>query len=168
MTILNRFYVSGGRDVELLTLQIDIAGDATRAIEAQRYFFVKDFEDAEARLETGETVTFQAFAMDVAIPPRNLDGTQDLKFALCNIDGTASNALQHALVARLKTSVVLRTYLWPDMAAPSQRPFRFDVKSGQWTPTQVDVTAGHRNLLDTGWPRVLYTLEKFPGLRCIA
>lgn len=168
MTILNRFYVAGGREVELFNLQIDISGDVALGVEPQSYYFVQGFEDVEARLETGEIVTFQQFAMQVALPPRNTDGTQDLKFALCNISGVVSAALQRALSARLKMFVTMRTYLYPDLAAPSQRPFRFEVKNGQWTPTQVDITAGHRNLLDTGWPRKLYTLEQFPGLRYIA
>ncbi|WP_457978050.1 DUF1833 domain-containing protein [Ectopseudomonas composti] len=163
MTILNRFYVAGGREVELLTLQIDIEGAAPAT-----HYFVQGFEDVEARLETGEVVTFQQFAMQVALPPRNTDGTQDLKFALCNINGVVSAEIRKALSLRLKMYVTLRTYLYPDLAAPSQRPFRLEVKNGQWKPMQVDITAGHRNLLDTGWPRKLYTLEQFPGLRYIA
>lgn len=168
MTILNRFYVAGGDDVQLVTLQLDVAGDAAQGIEAKRWFFVEGYEDVEARLETGEVVLFQQFAMQVALPARNADGVQDMKFALCNVDGVVSTEIQLALASRLKMHATLRTFFASDMSAPSQRPFRFEVKNGQWSPVQVDITAGYRKIMDTGWPRMLYTLEKYPGLRYIA
>ncbi len=168
MTVLDRFYVSGGADVELLTLQLDVAGSVALGVEPQRHFFVQGFEDVSAALETGEVVTFGEFAMKVAIPARNADGSQDLKFALCNVDGEVSGALHAALEGRLKMHATLRTYLDSDLSAPSQRPFKFEIKSGQWSAMQVDVTAGYRNITDTGWPRLLYTLDKYPGLRYLS
>lgn len=168
MTVLNRFYVSGGKEVELLTLQLDVAGNVELGIDAQRHFFVQGYEDFTALLETGETVDFKQFAMQIAKPARNADGSQDLKFALCNIDGAVSAAIRDALASRLKMTATLRTYFDTDASAPSQRPFKFEIKSGQWTPIQVDVTAGYRNIMDTAWPRLLYTLDKFPGIRYIS
>ena len=38
MTILNRFYIAGGREVELFTLQIDISGEAALGIDPQSYY----------------------------------------------------------------------------------------------------------------------------------
>lgn len=167
MTILDRFYVSGGDDVRIITMQIEIAGDDTRGIDPVSHYLVHDFEPLEAMLETGETVTFQPFALAAALPPRNLDGTQDLNFSLSNISGLVSTEIQRALTNKLPMYATLRQYLESDLSAPAERPYRLEVKNGQWSAMQADLTAGYMNILDTGWPRWLYNLNQFPGLRYI-
>lgn len=168
MTILDRFYVSGGEEVRIITMQIEIAGDPTRGIDPVSHYLVHDWEPVDARLESGEVVSFSPFAMSVALPPRNLDGTQDLNFSLANIDGLVSTEIQRALANRLKMYATLRQYLSSDLSAPAEKPYRMEVKNGQWSPVQADITAGYMNILDTAWPRRLYTLVDFPGLRYIA
>ncbi len=157
---LDTFYVSGGTDLGLNTLEIS-DGVTT-------FYFVEAFEDVDAYLETGELVTFKACAMQVALPARNADGTQDLKFAICNIDGSVSTQVRASLAANRKASVTYREYLDSDRGAPARPPVTLEVKKGQWTAMQVDITAGYMNILDTAWPRELYTLNKFPGIRYIA
>lgn len=41
------------------------------------------------------------------------------------------------------------------------------IKGGQWTATEVQVTAGFMNILATAWPRDRFNLTKHPGLRYI-
>lgn len=167
-SILDRFYVSGGGDVRIVTMQIEIAGDAARGIEPAHHYLVHDYEPLEAVLETGILAVFNPFAMSVALPQRNLDGTQDLNFSLCNVDGLVSAEIQRALELRLKMHVTLRQYLESDLTVPADKPYRMEVKNGQWSPLQADITAGYMNILDTAWPRRLYNLIDFPGLRYIA
>ncbi|MFT0924583.1 DUF1833 family protein, partial [Klebsiella pneumoniae] len=99
---------------------------------------------------------------------RNADGTQDLKFALCNIDGVVSTAIRNALANRLPASLTYRSYISTDLAAPAAVPYTLKIKSGYWTATEVQITAGYMNILDTAWPRFRYTLPVFPGLRYIS
>lgn len=167
MTILDRFYVSGGDDVRIITMQIEIAGDEAQGIDPVSHYLVHDFEPLEARLENGDVKTFDPFAMAVALPPRNLDGTQDLNFSLSNISGLVSTEIQRALSNKLPMYATLRQYLESDLSAPAEKPYRFEVKNGQWSAMQADLTAGYINILDTGWPRWLYNLNQFPGLRYI-
>lgn len=82
MTILNRLYASSGSEVIIETLQINIG--------SQVYYLCKGYEDITAVTEDGNTVTFIASAIDIALPARNSDGTQDLQFAIGNIDGVVS------------------------------------------------------------------------------
>lgn len=167
MTILDRFYVSGGDDVRIITMQLEIAGSVPLGIAAASHYLVHDYEPLEARLETDELVTFSPFAMSVSIPPRNLDGTQDMNFSLANIDGLVSTEIQRALANGLKMHATLRQYLESDLSAPAERPYRMEIKNGQWGPVQSDITAGYMNILDTAWPRRLYNLIEFPCLRYI-
>lgn len=160
MTILNRLYASAGPEIIHETLQIT-DGTAT-------HYLTKGWDDITATLETAETVTFIACGMEIALPARNSDGTQDLKFALCNITGEISEYIRTVLKEGRECRLAYRSFVSTDLSAPAEPPHWFAVKSGQWTATQVDVTAGYFDLLSTAWPRRLYDLNHFPGLRYIA
>ncbi|HFP9267545.1 TPA: DUF1833 family protein [Klebsiella michiganensis] len=160
MTILSRLYASSGPEVIIETLQINI-GDAV-------HYLCKGYEDITVTTENGDTVTFIACAMDIALPARNADGTQDLKFALCNIDGVVSTAIRKAINDRNAASLTYRSFISTDLTAPAAVPYTLAIKSGYWTATEVQITAGYMNVLDTAWPRYRYTLPSFPGLRYIS
>ncbi|MBH1851943.1 DUF1833 family protein [Stenotrophomonas maltophilia] len=157
MSILERLYSSGGREVELETLAIQVG--------FQTFYLTKGWDDITATLETGETVTFTACGMDIAKPARNADGVQDLRFAISNISGVVSSQIRAALDAKVEMIATFRLYLSTDLLAPAQRPFSVVIKGGQWTATEVQITAGFMNVLDTAWPRDRYVLSKHPGLR---
>lgn len=160
MTVLNRLYASSGEEVIIETLQIDV-GDKT-------FWLTKGFDDITATLEDGSIVTFIACGIDLALPARNADGTQDLKFAISNITGVVSSAIRKALPVIESSQLTYRCFTSNDLGAPAERPFSLIIKSGYWTSTQVQITAGYMNVLDTAWPRYRYTLNFFPGLRYIA
>lgn len=161
MTILNRLYASSGPEVIIETLQITIGSDV--------HYLCQGYENITATTENGDTtVTFTACAIDIALPARNADGTQDLKFALCNIDGVVSTAIRYALANRLPAWLTYRSYISTDLAAPASVPYTLKIKSGSWTATEVQITAGYMNVLDMAWPRYRYTLPVFPGLRYIS
>lgn len=154
---LNRLYASGGSEILFNTLQITVGG--------QDYWMVENFEDITAVTEEGETVTFQAAAMVVALPARNKDGTQDLQFAISNIDGIVSTAIRNALANLNNGTLIMRQYISTDLSSPSAPPLVFQIKDGYWKSTEVQIRAGFLNILDTAWPRYRYTLPIFPGLR---
>lgn len=155
--VLNRLYASGGDEVILDTLQITVGG--------QSYWLTRGWDDITVTLETGGRATFTGSAIDVALPARNSDGTQDLKFAISNIDGVVSTAIRNALDNISTASLTFRRYVSTDLSAPAAPPFTLAIKEGSWTATEVQITAGYMNILDTSWPRYRYTLTDFPGLR---
>lgn len=157
MTILNRLYASSGPEVIIETLQINIGDEV--------HYLCNGYEDITATTENGDTVEFKACAMDVALPARNDDGTQDLKFALCNVDGKVSTAIRNAINNLNSASLTYRSFISTDLAAPAAVPYTLAIKSGYWTATEAQITAGYMNVLDTAWPRNRYTLNNFPGLR---
>lgn len=160
MTQIKRLYASSGPEVIIETLQINVGDEV--------YYLCKGYEDITATTENGDTITFTACAIDVALPARNSDGTQDLKFAICNVNGEVSTAIRKALANRLPASLTYRSYISTDLAAPAAVPYTLKIKSGSWTATEVQITAGYMNILDTAWPRYRYTLPAFPGLRYIS
>ncbi|ELM7985861.1 DUF1833 family protein [Escherichia coli] len=156
-SVLNRLYTSGGDEVIIDTLQITVGG--------QSYWLTRGWEDITVSLETGNKATFTGSAIDVALPARNVDGTQDLKFAINNIEGVVSSAIRNALDNLSNATLTFRRYISTDLSAPATPPFTLAIKEGSWTATEVQFTAGYMNILDTAWPRFRYTLPLFPGLR---
>lgn len=157
MTVLNRLYASSGDEVIIETLQINVGSSV--------YYLCKGYDDITAITETGNAVTFQACAIDIALPARNSDGTQDLQFAICNIDGVVSTAIRDALANIQGASITYRNYVSTDLSAPASVPYTLVIKTGTWTATVAQITAGYMNVLDTAWPRYRYTLPDYPGLR---
>ena len=157
MTVLNRLYASSGSEVIIETLQINI-GDTV-------HYFCKGYDDITATTENGAVITFSATAIDIAIPARNSDGTQDLQFAISNINGEVSTAIRDALASLTNASLTYRQYVSADLNAPASVPYTLAIKSGSWTALQAQITAGYMNVLDTAWPRYRYTLNDFPALR---
>ncbi|MCY2847622.1 DUF1833 family protein, partial [Klebsiella pneumoniae] len=149
MTQIKRLYASSGPEVIIETLQITIGSDV--------HYLCQGYESITATTENGDTVTFTACSIDIALPARNADGTQDLKFALCNIDGVVSTAIRNALANRLSALLTYRRYISTDLAAPAEVPYTLKIKSGYWTATEAQITAGYMNILDTAWPRYRYT-----------
>ncbi|HBQ1465059.1 TPA: DUF1833 family protein, partial [Klebsiella pneumoniae] len=115
MTQIKRLYASSGPEVIIETLQITIGSDV--------HYLCQGYDNITATTENGDTVTFSACAIDIALPARNADGTQDLKFALCNIDGVVSTAIRNALANRLPASLTYRRYISTDLAAPAEVPY---------------------------------------------
>ncbi|HCB9287410.1 TPA: DUF1833 family protein, partial [Klebsiella variicola] len=115
MTAINRLYASSGSEVIIGTLQIDIGG--------QTHYLCEGYEDITAVTEGGETVTFIACAIVLSLPARNEDGTQDLKFMLCNIDGVVSTAIRKVIDAISTASITFRKYISTDLTAPAEPPY---------------------------------------------
>lgn len=157
MTILNRLYASSGEEVIIETLQINIGDDVL--------YLCDGYDDITATTETGDVLTFTASAIAVALPARNSDGTQDLQFAVSNIDGEASTAIMKALDNLDGAAITYRKYTSDDLSLPAEPPYTLTVKSGYWKGATAQITAGYMNVLDTAWPRYRYTLPFYPGLR---
>lgn len=157
MTILDRLYASGGDEVIIDTLQISVGGG--------NYWLTRGWDDITVMLENGQPATFIGSAIDLALPARNADGTQDLKFAISNIDGVVSTAIRNALSNLSSSSLTFRRYISTDLNAPAAPPFTLTIKDGYWKASVVQLTAGYMNILDTAWPRYRFTLPFFPGLR---
>lgn len=157
MSILKRLYASAGPEMIHEVLQI------TDGIST--FWLTKGWDELTITLESGEVVTCTPCGMDLALPARNDDGTQDLQFAISNIDGVASRLVRESLAAGRSMTLTYRAYTSDDLGAPAHAPHRFRIKNGSVTATQVSFTAGYFDLLDTAWPRNRYTLNRFPGLR---
>ncbi|KHE03491.1 DUF1833 family protein, partial [Citrobacter braakii] len=112
---------SSGEEVIIKTLQINIGDDAL--------YLCDGYDDITATTETGEEVTFIASTIDVALPARNSNGTQDLQFAVSNINGEASTSVRSAMENLRGATVTYRQFTSDDLTAPAERPYTLTVKN---------------------------------------
>lgn len=158
MTVLDQVYASGG-DVILNTIELTCgAWDAPILI-------CQGFEDHTCIDEDGRELTFIAAGIDVALPKKSSSGAQNLTFAIDNITGEAQQKIDQALEAEERVSLTFRIFLASDKSAPAEPPYRMTVSGGAMNGTSVQVQAGFFDLINTAWPRDLYTSEFAPGLK---
>lgn len=158
MTVLEQVYASGG-DVVIETLELNCA-----AWDVPLYL-CNGFEDHICVTEAGVTVTFLAAAIQVALPKRTNQGDQVLTFTIDNITGEAQQLVDEALDAEARVNIIYRAYLASDKTQPAENPYRMVVRGGVMQGTAVQVNAGFFDLINTAWPRDLYTTEFAPGLK---
>ncbi len=157
MTALDRLYASGGSEIIHRTIEIT---DGTNTFR-----FTNGWRDIVAIIESGQTVTFTAIGMEIEEPPKNEDGSQDITFALSNIQGIVSNYIISNIISNTSMMLKFRIYTSDDLTAPA-RPFdEFEVKGGSFDALSVNITAGYFDILGTLWPRKVFDLIDFPGLR---
>ena len=157
MSILTRLYASFGPEIIHPVLKV------TDGITT--YYLTNGWDELVVGLGNGSIVSCTPCGMELAIPARNDDGTQDLNFSLSNVDGQASGFIRAAIKDGREMRLEVLTYTSNDLGAPATAPSHFKIKSGQCTAMQVSITAGYFNLLDTNCLRNTYNLIKFPGLR---
>ncbi|MNZ68366.1 hypothetical protein D3C78_866310 [compost metagenome] len=92
-------------------------------------------------------------------------GAQTLTFAIDNVTGDAQAKIDAALEAEERVTLTFRIYLESDMAAPAETPYRMTVQGGAVSGASVQIKAGYYDLLNTAWPRDVYSLKFAPALR---
>lgn len=158
MTILERVYASGG-DTLIFTLELTcVAWDAS-------ILLCQNFEDTTCVTEDGRTLTFMASGIDIALPKKAGTGAQNLTFAIDNVTGEAQRKIDTALEAEEKVFMTLRTYLDSDRSEPAEYPYRAVVLGGKVKGVSVQITAGFFDVINTAFPRDLYTVNFAPGIR---
>lgn len=159
MSLLETVYASGGDDVLIATIELACP------IWSEPILICQGFEDQTVTTEDGRTLTFIAAGISVALPKRNNSGSQTLTFAIDNVTGRAQRLIDDALEAEARVMLTFRVYLESDKSAPAENPFVATVLNGKMRGATVQINAGFFDLINTAWPRDLYTSRFAPGLR---
>jgi|25_taG_2_1085351.scaffolds.fasta_scaffold00082_30 hypothetical protein len=125
------------------------------------------YEDQTATLETGETVTFIASGMAVALPKRGDSGQQNLTFAVDNVMGIAQRFVDEGLELGQPIDVIYREYLSNDMTAPAEPPLRFKLVDGVFEGAHVEIIASYMAVIMQEFMSRRYTATFARGLKYI-
>lgn len=123
------------------------------------------FENRTVVTEDGRTLTFEGLNIDIALAAKNNKGNQTLAFAADNTTGEVSHNVDSAIEARARVSATYRTYLNTNLLAPSERPYYLTVLSGSIEGIEAQLQTGFFNMIGVAYPRDLYIVSRFPGLR---
>lgn len=128
-------------------------------------YLVKNREDLDLTLETGETVTFTACAFRMALPAAGENGLQEIQIAVDNVDRVASDALLTVATSKQPVQVVFRPYLSNDTTAPQMDPpLTLFLTDATITSVEVVCRATFADVLNRSFPSQYYVRRRFPAL----
>lgn len=156
-TILKTVYASGGSDVIIPSIEIQIAG-----LEPIR--ICQGFEDQLLGVD-GTYHLFEAGSLSVSLPALNTSGQQNLNFGVANVNGVAQQYVDHALETDERVILIYREYLESDKSAPAKRPYTMIIRGGRFEAGEAEFQASYYDLLNVAWPRERYTAQNAPGIK---
>lgn len=158
-TLLQTIYASTPSDYILLPT-LEIKSEAFDTL-----YLVNGYEDISAKLETGQTVTFVATAMDVSIPNRDNSGNQKLIFAIENVTHIAQEIIDKIIDQEKQAFVVFRQYISTILTEPAETPITLSILGGVFSGSTVQIECSYYDILNTTFPRRRYTTDFAPGIR---
>lgn len=159
MSLIEECYASG-KGVYVDTLEATFEG------QPRAYLFCSGFADRVLTTEDGRTLTFEAMAMDMALPKNDNSGFQSLIVGLDNVTGEAQEAIEQAKAAGKRITIHFRRYLTSDPNAPVER-YHMTVLSRDYEDDIAKLTCGFFDLLNTTGNRTVLTTNLAPGLKYI-
>lgn len=158
-TILNELRASGGTDVIINTIELRSAN------WTQSLMLCDGFVDLTVIDENGMAHAAKATGMDIALPKKDATGAQQLRFALDNVRGEAAKIVRDAVADQQEIKLIYRSYVASNLGAPADNPLHMIARQVTIKGTVVDITAGFFDLIDTQYPRRVYSSNFAPGLK---
>ena len=158
---LRNLYASGGDAVRIPCLSFRCTA------WANSIYLCQGWQDILATLETGETVIFSAADFATQLAKKDTEGTQALQFAIDPGESDVLSRLDAAVESAAKVYVDYREYLQSDLSAPARPVEIFTVISYSYEEPALTFTASFHDLVNKAWPRLRYTVDKFPGLKYV-
>lgn len=131
----------------------------------QPIYVVRDWEDLNAQLETGQPVTFLRFAFNLVKPEVSATGVPQCTVEIDNVSRDILANVQLAMQSTDMITMTYREYLSTDLSGPQNDPPMTMVLSGISADVfKIRATATFGDLSNRRFPNEEYTAERFPGL----
>lgn len=134
--------------------------ELTDGVTTLRYVF------GEVDVTAGGNV-YTALPMDadsLAAPAQDDDGAQEVVLSLDNIDGQLALFVYNMNRSKRSGTVTRRTFDESNLSVPLIE-YSMSIKEASYTISNATITCGYMNVLDLAWPRRVYNLIDFPGIR---
>lgn len=128
------------------------------------YHWVLGWEPLLARVETGDQQLFQPGWFSASLPEQAGTGKQTLQFSLSNATGRIRRAVESVRAGGKEVHVIYRAYVPGHFAQPA-RVYHMTALACVTKGITATITAAFKSAINTRWPRLVYTQERFPGLR---
>lgn len=131
----------------------------------QPIYVVRDWDDLNAQLETGQPVTFLRFAFNLVKPEVSATGVPQCTVEIDNVSRDILANVQMAMQSTDMITMTYREYLSTDLSGPQNDPPMTMVLSGISADVfKIRATATFGDLSNRRFPNEEYTAERFPGL----
>lgn len=124
----------------------------------------------DARLESGAPrdagaiVTFTALAFELIPPNVDTAALPTCTIRIDNVDRQIGRALDTAVIAGGKISVIFRQFLSDSLSAGPEIDFEMTMIAVSLDAFKVTAQCGFPDLLNRNFPNLDYNLDEFPGL----
>ena len=126
------------------------------------------FDDLDMGIESGEQKQFLAMGLGIQLPERSITGREDLSFGIGNITGYTRQQMLKAKNGGHDTTLIYRPYLASNLFGPARGPLSMTVVNYTDNRQTATLSASFRNLMDRRWPSVLFTPQKYPGVKYVS
>lgn len=121
--------------------------------------------EADAPLDAGQWVTFNAFAFEPVPPGSSQQPNPEMQVKVDNVGREISDALDLAVESGTPAEITYRPYLASDPAQPEMTPvMHMTLISAQLSQLSVALRAGFPDFANRKFPGEDYTAARFPGL----
>lgn len=137
--------------------------------KAETQYLVNHTE--ELRLATDSTrptrlFTFRPVPIEIVLPSRDDSGNSEMGIVICGIEDEALNFLYAALAdATQPITCSYSVYILGDPLPQIEPWLVFQLTAISVTDESVAATASRSSVINMPFPRILYRLSQFPGLR---
>lgn len=158
MTTLATIYASSNRS------PIHCLSIVNPGLPGGGYHWVLGWKSLQAGVETGGQQLFQPGWFSASLPEQAGTGKQTLQFSLSNATGRIRRAIEAIRAGGQEVQVIYRAYMPDHFDAPA-RVYRMTALACVTKGITATITAAFKSAINTRWPRLVYTQERFPGLR---
>lgn len=121
--------------------------------------------DETVTLPGGEDATFVTSGLTINLPSQELSGTQDLAFGIAGVTVDVLEKVDAAIDADSPVTATLLLYTQVNRSAPQKTPLTLEVTSVKADDETIQCAARARDIINTAFPRLRYTLANTPGLK---
>lgn len=126
---------------------------------------VHGHQDLNARLETGQDVTFVATGFDFIRPEVGSEGVPQCTLEIDNVDRAILANIEATIPSGVPITMTVRDYLESDLTTPQTvPPAVMTITNINASVFRIQAVASFGNLSNVRFPRGEYTAERFVGL----
>lgn len=122
--------------------------------------------EAGAPVNAGETVTFYACSIEVALAPESpTDGTPEIDIMVTNVNAEITNLLEMSRYSFETWEITERVYLSDDLSSPAKLPpLTLTITSATMNGKTANMKASFGDSINLAVPRLTYSIKEYPGL----
>lgn len=120
--------------------------------------------EAGAAFDAGTVQEFAPIAFSASRPEVAEGQAPQCKISIDNVADDLTEHMEAAVAVRADLTLIYREYRTDDVSEPCYGPVEFQVRQARMTGTRIDGVAKLADLVNTKFPRMVYSRAEYPAL----